>query len=104
MPPIECEWMRDRRLLVNPDGQVLPCCYFANSMYTFAQTNELHPLDRYNMKLLNDYYKEKDKYNIFNRSLDDIINEDWFTKALPKSWEKEETTCELCIRNCTKEG
>ena len=32
---IECDWMKSQRLLINPDGQVLPCCYFANVMYMY---------------------------------------------------------------------
>lgn len=32
---IECQWMKTRRLLINPDGQVLPCCFFANVVYMF---------------------------------------------------------------------
>ena len=27
---IQCEWLKDNRVLVNPDGQVWPCCYLGN--------------------------------------------------------------------------
>ena len=109
MPDIECQWMRDRRLLVNPDGQVLPCCYFANSLYSFnngfnlrsSYTFGLDPAG-YNTDVLKEYNKVKDRYNIFKRPLEDIINDDWYTKTLPDSWEDEEKTCTLCIRHCTK--
>ena len=118
MPDIECQWMRDRRLVVNPDGQVLPCCYFANSIYIKVETGRLnaeyaknqHWPDgsikkiKINADVLKDYYKEKDKYNIFKRPLKDIINDDWFTKTLPESWENEEKTCNLCIKHCSKRG
>ena len=103
MPDIECQWMREGRLLVNPDGQVLPCCYFANSLYYFKYSGVLNPEGvRLNTDVLKEYNKEKDRYNIFKRPLEDIINDDWYTKTLPDSWEDEEKTCTLCIRHCTK--
>ena len=34
MPCIECIWGKDNRFLVNPDGQVWPCCYLGNIGYT----------------------------------------------------------------------
>lgn len=36
---IECQWMKSKRLLINPDGQVLPCCYFANVIYMYDKMN-----------------------------------------------------------------
>lgn len=37
---IECEWMKTKRILVNPNGQVLPCCYFANAVYMYDMMKE----------------------------------------------------------------
>ena len=30
---IDCEWGKVNKVNVNPDGQVLPCCYFANTHF-----------------------------------------------------------------------
>ena len=37
---VECRWTKDRRLLINPDGQVLPCCYLANTHYAHNAMGE----------------------------------------------------------------
>ena len=34
---IKCEWLSQDKILVNPDGQVFPCCYLANKYYRIAQ-------------------------------------------------------------------
>ena len=38
MEKILCRWLEKKRLVVNPDGQVHPCCYFGN--YHYMQTHE----------------------------------------------------------------
>lgn len=38
---IKCEWMETKRLLINPDGQVLPCCYLANVVYMYDLMNKI---------------------------------------------------------------
>jgi len=38
---IKCEWMETKRLLINPDGQVLPCCYLANVVYMYDTMNKI---------------------------------------------------------------
>lgn len=40
---VKCEWMETKRLLINPDGQVLPCCYFANVVYMYDKMNKFGP-------------------------------------------------------------
>tara|TARA_Y100001963_G_scaffold157862_1_gene255417 strand:- start:3808 stop:4299 length:492 start_codon:yes stop_codon:yes gene_type:complete len=34
---IKCSWMESNRLIINPDGQVIPCCYFANLIFVAEQ-------------------------------------------------------------------
>lgn len=116
---IKCEWMKSNRLLINPDGQVLPCCYFANVMYMYDKLGTSEKIaekrnqinDQIGNKniiqnqtrdadILMDYYDEKEKYNIHNNSLEDIIESDWFTKRLPESWDDEETSARHCIKYC----
>ena len=78
---------------------------FANSVYSFYHKDVLNPRGKgTNTDVLKEYNKEKDRYNIFKRPLEDIINDDWYTKTLPDSWEDEEKPCELCIRFCSKKG
>ena len=35
--------------------------------------------------------KRKAELNIFTNDLEDILNDEWFTKILPESWESEDT-------------
>jgi hypothetical protein len=114
--------MKTKRLLVNPDGQVLPCCYFANNLYlygnVFVPEGEWGPKKHYGIedqlvdigraayhtskdKVLMNYNKNKDEYNVFNKPLEDIINSEWYTKTLPESWDDPEKISPCCKTNCT---
>ena len=42
--------------------------------------------------------------NIFKNDLEDILNNEWFTKILPKSWESKETIAGPCYRICTNKS
>lgn len=117
---IRCQWMETQRLLVNPDGQALPCCFFANVMYMYDKLNvqgkiaEKHNqinnqigdkdvivADTKSNDVLMDYYLNKEKYNIHENSLEDIINSEWFTKTLPESWDDEAKAPRHCKKHCT---
>lgn len=105
---INCKWQEDQRLLVNPDGQVMPCCYLANLYYQcslFAKQQKEDQLfeghkAQFNHFLLQAYFKNEEDLNIFNNDVEDILNHEWFTKILPESWEKEETQHIQCSRMC----
>ncbi len=123
MSKTHCKWMEDdEQMLVNPDGQVLPCCYLSG----YFRSNITSPISRkkswedfdeiedqlYHVDLVNnlthneylykEYEKRKDKLNIFTNDLEDILNNEWFTKILPESWESKDTIAGACKRICTK--
>ena len=123
MSKTHCKWMEDdEQMLINPDGQVLPCCYLSpyfridkmplksreqawkdfdkieDQLYHIDLTNYLV----HNEYLYKEYEKRKDKLNIFENDLEDILNSEWFTKILPESWENEDTIAGPCKRICTK--
>jgi carbonic anhydrase len=54
-----------------------------------------------NHYLYKEYDKRKDELNIFKNDLGDILNNEWYTKILPESWESEETIAGPCYRICT---
>jgi hypothetical protein len=115
----------DEQMLVSPDGQILPCCYLSGyfridkmpikskeEIYDNLDNNfrkmedQLYYIDLVNYEVHNEYlYKEyekrKDKLNIFTNDLEDILNDEWFTKILPESWESEYTIASPCKRICT---
>lgn len=120
---IQCEWMDTNRLLINPDGQVLPCCYFANVIYTYDKLGvpgkiaEKPNQVTYQMgnklaiseqtkstNILMNYYQNREKYNINENSLEDIITSDWFVKTLPESWDDSDKIASHCVKHCTKKS
>ena len=108
---IECQWMRVNRILINPDGQVLPCCYLANLIYE----RDMQNTDKYKIvgwdwdhyvkekaPVWGAYYKNKKQYNVNHTPLEEILNNEWFTKTLPESWDSEDTALPECKRFCRK--
>jgi len=87
---IKCKWGSNNRFVVNPDGQVLPCCYFANVSYSSTNLNGVIKL----------YNEQKHELNAFTRPIEDILTSDWFTKSLPDSWKDSATTHSICKRWC----
>ena len=82
---ISCKWLNSRRVVVNPDGQVAPCCYLANLFFKKG------------------YPYNKEEHNIFNKPLEEILGEsEWFNKELPESWDNE--PFEQCIDYCSESG
>ena len=102
---IQCEWMESQRALVNPDGQVWPCCYIANMTYTTSKTDISRDN---NFKLavkkkfvLNNYYENIEKYNIFENDMKSILDGEWFTKTLPESWNDSDSVLSQCVNFCS---
>jgi hypothetical protein len=92
---IKCKWLENNRILVNPDGQVLPCCYLANINWVQKQKGITKEGD-----VMQDYNDNKEKYNIHNNDMKDIINGEWFSKTLPDSWKDETKTIIQCKKWC----
>jgi hypothetical protein len=46
-----------------------------------------------------EYNKSKSDLNVFNNSLDKIINDKWYKTTLPNSWESNEPVNQ-CVRYC----
>ena len=110
MKKIICQWDKTDKFVINPDGQVLPCCYFANPAFTGKIQQEKYGKISYGWDVIHDkspviqeYFKHQEDLNIFNKSLSDILAHEWFQEILPKSWEKEETTHKLCKMMCERE-
>tara|TARA_Y100000310_G_scaffold179027_1_gene178995 strand:- start:2614 stop:3747 length:1134 start_codon:yes stop_codon:yes gene_type:complete len=82
---IACEWGIKNRIVINPDGQVLPCCYFCNPHFMNKNDPEIrtrfieHPI-------MQEYQKYQNELNVFSANLIHIINHKWFQTILPNSW------------------
>lgn len=105
---INCIWRQAQRLLVNPDGQVLPCCYLANSYYTTTTLLDQHKdnsvYEGHRAQLMHpvmqEYHNNREKFNVFSTPMDEILKSDWFTKTLPESWDSDSTVHIQCKRMC----
>ena len=111
---IKCQWMKNKRVLVNPDGQVYPCCYFAGlfAMDILGHDPDKWEIERYGLwrkgdkvkksksNALTDYSKVKELHNIKNNSMEDILNSEWFIKTLPESWNDSDRCHRLCKKHC----
>ena len=118
-----CKWIEDdEQMLVGVDGQILPCCYlsgfFRSSIVPLKSRKEswenfdevkdqLYHIDlvnnlTHNEYLYKEYEKRKNKLNIFTNDLEDILDNEWFTKILPESWEDPNKIAAPCKKICTK--
>jgi len=94
MSKIVCRWQKDNKFLVNPDGQVWPCCYLSNPGYKQYLTGmrdrpEIveRKVDDIVHPVLDEYFEHKDELNIHNHPIEEILAHPWFTETLPRSWE-----------------
>lgn len=99
--PIKCQWIEKNKFLVNPDGQVLPCCYLANNLWMGDTMGDSDMYEQFRLKpmreqsVMAEYEKHKADLNIKNKSIKDILTHEWFEKTLPESWEGDN-----CLRQC----
>lgn len=119
---ITCEWASTNRVITNPDGQVIPCCFFANIIYIAklfdypSEYGEAKP-EEYDLeyqvghipriaaagkkdKILNSYIDSKDDLNLYNQDLEAILNHDWF-KELEESWDDPSKVSNICMKHCS---
>ena len=98
---IVCEWGNKNKVVINPDGQVLPCCYFCNPHFYNKNDPEVrkwfieHPI-------MQEYQKYQNELNVFTANLIDIINHKWYLTILPDSWNSDKPIhqCEKYCRKC----
>lgn len=93
---IKCRWALPRNeVVVNPDGQVLPCCFHANHYYGNWSKNIIKEDPTYKY-----YIENKNEFNVFKTSIIDIMNSKHFTKTLPESIKGDNPNWS-CIKNCS---
>ena len=105
-PNIICRWLNDEKILVNPDGQVLPCCYLGNPAYLYEATKHTdNPGGRAFAEnaVLKKYTDNKEQYNLNHKTLKEILTSDWFNKDLPESWKSYKTMPHMCQLFCDNE-
>ncbi len=83
---IACEWGLNNKIVVNPDGQVLPCCYFCNPHFYNKNSPDMKSTFINNPVMI-EYEKHKKELNVFTASLLGIMKHKWYTETLSNSWE-----------------
>ena len=69
---ITCEWAKDERYVVNPDGQVWPCCYLCNNVFK-------HGRDLTHQPIYEEFFNEADwlkRLDELGVIIEDEIDED----------------------------
>lgn len=96
---ISCAWGNRNRIVINPDGQVLPCCYLCNSYFSNKVGGPNYDVKMAEHSLMQKY-KDKE-FNVFNRNLLDIISDQWFKKDLKDSFTSGKPI-KQCVTFCSK--
>ena len=96
---ITCVWAQRNRIVINPDGQVLPCCYLCNSHYNNKEGGPNYDVKFAENELMKKY-KDKE-FNVFNNNLLDIIAQPWFKKELKDSFTSGKPL-KQCVTYCSK--
>ena len=98
---ITCRWGGPRNeVVVNPDGQILPCCYHQNNYYLALNNNIKWLNDFLQTPEYTEYEKNKKQYNIFHTPLSEIIDSKWYSETLPDSMDGD-NPLHTCSRNCS---
>ena len=99
---IDCWWLKENSIFVGFDGRVWPCCYFQDNYHNYY----LRPNRKDQYKSTGAYLHSIEKYyipnwnNINHRSLEEILENRFFTSYLKESLKSDPQYC--CKENCTK--
>lgn len=105
---IKCSWLENhKKILVNIDGQVYPCCYLVNANFThnFLDDGEVSKtgvgnIPKDNQEIMNKYNDVRDEMNVFYQPMSDIMKHSWW-KELEDSWKDPNKTLRQCTAWCT---
>ena len=92
---IVCQWREtNNRYMVNPDGQVFQCCFLKINFDDEDYFVKGKPA------WVDEYLDNKEKYNLKNRTMKEIVDDDLFAKKLPKTWVNIDTAPRPCQKYC----
>ena len=98
---IICRWAMPRNeVVINPDGQVLPCCYHANGHYKFKFDHTYGKELNHHPVYQDDYNKNEKQYNVFYTPLSEIMQSKWYNETLPNSIKGDNPVFQ-CVKQCS---
>lgn len=128
MKKIYCSFFEKNQVNINPDGQVHPCCFFANTLFVsksfgYPKKGEIDLRDRDPNSIQNglqnaeaiaenvpigydvyqSYIAQESDFNLENHTMEEILNHPWY-KNLEKLREKYETAPGVCQNWCSYES
>lgn len=99
---IHCRWANGNKILINPDGQVAPCCYTGNSLYMKKHFFTKNKTQEVQEAIMIEYLNNQESYNIFKNKLSDILKTPWFKDRLKESFNN--IASSICSSNCGKKS
>ena len=113
-PNIKCLAIEQRNLKVHATGMVAPCCFLSTPLETHGiyrkervestsyhittsgnESDEMNPLMR-------DFVNRIEDFTLGTSTLENILNDTWFSKALMQSWLDRKTAAYGCVKVCGK--
>ena len=92
---IVCQWRENNnRYMVNHDGQVFQCCFLKINI------DDEDYFVKGKHAWVDEYLDNKEKYNLKNRTMKEIVDDDLFAKKLPKTWVNIDTAPRPCQKYC----
>lgn len=97
---IECKAQHDREVYIDAYKDFYPCCWLANTPYTYIQDNEATQIRHEIRRQHDEMISRLGEINLLNRSLEDIIDSPTFQTMWNDYWHKEKLI--VCARSCGK--
>lgn len=94
IPYINCKYGNQKRIFINHNGNVIPCCHLNSKMMEYTASGEVKD-DFETLIESNNYY---DTINLKNASIDQAINSDIW-KGIQDSWTSD-NTIPRCMQVC----
>jgi MoaA/NifB/PqqE/SkfB family radical SAM enzyme len=83
--PIDCKAAHERSLFITAEGHAFPCCWTANQLYPWYFAPKSTPIWR----MIESLPEGIESLNAKIHPLDEILANDFFQNAVPRSWEIE---------------
>ena len=86
---IDCKSIRKNRFYIDAGGYLAPCCWVCSN-------DPKRPGDM--LRVVSAAGKDAELFNIHSRSIEDILQDNLFSKWFPKLWKAE--TLSTCLKKC----
>ena len=99
--PVACKVAEEKSLYISAEAYVFPCCWLANRMYPWYLEKRSDQIWQFIERLP----KKEQSLNAKIRPLKDIVEDIFFQKAVPESWQGKDINTDklrVCAKTCGK--